>query len=86
MRRRVNSTAASSIALRAALGVAAAMMAPITNSLVFRLFDDNTLRMRAITVMIVVGMCGFVLAAGRWHRARHTSDGSGYWSSTPRSH
>ncbi|MGV9860630.1 MFS transporter [Gordonia sp. NPDC003425] len=49
------------IALRAALGVAAAMMAPITNSLVFRLFDDKTLRMRAMTVMIVVGMSGFIL-------------------------
>jgi len=49
------------IALRAALGVAAAMMAPITNSLVFRLFDDEALRMRAMTVMIVVGLSGFVL-------------------------
>lgn len=49
------------IALRAALGIAAAAMAPITNSLVFRLFDDNQLRMRAMTVMIVVGMAGFVL-------------------------
>ena len=49
------------IALRAALGVAAAAMAPITNSLVFRLFDDQALRMRAVTVMIVVGMSGFVL-------------------------
>jgi MFS family permease len=49
------------IALRAALGVAAAAMAPITNSLVFRLFDDKTLRMRAMTVMITVGMAGFVL-------------------------
>ncbi|PXW31236.1 UNVERIFIED_CONTAM: EmrB/QacA subfamily drug resistance transporter [Williamsia faeni] len=49
------------IALRAALGIAAAMMAPITNSLVFRLFDDKVLRMRAMTVMIVVGMSGFVL-------------------------
>jgi MFS family permease len=36
-------------------------MAPITNSLVFRLFDDKALRMRAVTVMIVVGMSGFVL-------------------------
>ena len=36
-------------------------MAPITNSLVFRLFDDKALRMRAMTVMIVVGMSGFVL-------------------------
>ncbi|MBN9606017.1 MAG: MFS transporter [Actinomycetales bacterium] len=55
------STTAELIALRAALGVAAAAMAPITNSLVFRLFDDATLRMRAMTVMIVVGMSGFVL-------------------------
>ncbi|MEW2167986.1 MFS transporter [Streptomyces sp. NPDC007084] len=49
------------ITLRAALGIAAAAMAPITNSLVFRLFDDKALRMRAMTVMIVVGMSGFVL-------------------------
>ncbi|WOC13268.1 MFS transporter [Gordonia sp. MP11Mi] len=49
------------IAVRAALGVAAAAMAPITNSLVFRLFSDTALRMRAMTVMIVVGMSGFVL-------------------------
>ncbi len=49
------------IALRAALGVAAAAMAPITNSLVFRLFDDKALRMRSMTVMITVGMAGFVL-------------------------
>ncbi|AUG76070.1 MFS transporter [Kitasatospora sp. MMS16-BH015] len=49
------------IALRAGLGIAAAAMAPITNSLVFRLFDDQALRMRAMTVMIIVGMSGFVL-------------------------
>lgn len=49
------------IALRAVLGIAAAAMAPITNSLVFRLFDDDTLRMRAITLMMVVGMSGFVV-------------------------
>src|SRR4051812_44965988 len=49
------------IALRAALGLTAAAMAPITNSLVFRLFDDQALRMRAMTLMIVVGMSGFVL-------------------------
>lgn len=54
-------TADELIALRAALGVAAATMAPITNSLVFRLFDDKTLRMRAMTVMILVGMSGFIL-------------------------
>jgi EmrB/QacA subfamily drug resistance transporter len=54
-------TAGELIALRAALGLAAAAMAPITNSLVFRLFDEQALRMRAMTVMIVVGMSGFVL-------------------------
>src|SRR3954471_19313418 len=55
------STTGELIALRAALGIAAAAMAPITNSLVFRLFDDKALRMRAVTVMITVGMSGFVL-------------------------
>ncbi|UQE74151.1 MFS transporter [Gordonia sp. PP30] len=51
----------SLIALRAALGVAAAAMAPVTNSLVFRLFETEKLRMRAMTLMIVVGMSGFIL-------------------------
>ena len=56
--------------MRAGLGIAAAAMAPITNSLVFRLFDDKALRMRAMTVMIIVGMSGFVLGpAARRHRA-----------------
>lgn len=54
-------TAGELIALRAALGLAAAAMAPITSSLVFRLFDDKAIRMRAITVMMVVGMSGFIL-------------------------
>ena len=54
-------TAGQLIALRAALGIAAAAMAPITNSLVFRLFEDKALRMRAMTVMIVIGMSGFIL-------------------------
>jgi EmrB/QacA subfamily drug resistance transporter len=49
------------IALRAALGLAAAAMAPVTMSLIFRLFDDEKLRMRAITIVMVVGMSGFVL-------------------------
>jgi EmrB/QacA subfamily drug resistance transporter len=55
------STSAELIALRAALGLAAAAMAPVTMSLIFRLFDDEKLRMRAITVVMVVGMSGFVL-------------------------
>ena len=49
------------ILLRAALGLAAAAMAPITNSLVFRLFETDDLRRRAMTLMIVVGMTGFIL-------------------------
>ena len=49
------------ILLRAALGLAAAAMAPITNSLVFRLFATDDLRRRAMTLMIVVGMTGFIL-------------------------
>ena len=57
----VVSTAGQLIVLRAALGVAAAAMAPITNSLVFRLFGEEALRMRAMTLMMVVGMSGFIL-------------------------
>ena len=49
------------IGLRAVLGIAAAMMAPVTNSLVFRLFADDVLRRKAFTVMITVGMAGFIL-------------------------
>jgi EmrB/QacA subfamily drug resistance transporter len=49
------------IALRAALGLCAAAMAPITNSLVFRLFPDEKLRMRAFPIMMMVGMSGFIL-------------------------
>jgi len=55
------STTGELIVLRAGLGIAAAAMAPITNSLVFRLFDDKALRMRAVTLMITVGMSGFIL-------------------------
>ncbi|MFD7865159.1 MFS transporter [Streptomyces sp. NPDC057682] len=54
-------TSGQLIALRAALGIPAAAMAPITNALVFRLFDEKALQMRAMTVMIIVGMSGFVL-------------------------
>ncbi|KQQ05569.1 MULTISPECIES: MFS transporter [unclassified Rathayibacter] len=49
------------IALRAVLGGAAAAMAPVTMSLIFRLFDDEKLRMRSITIVMIVGMSGFVL-------------------------
>src|SRR6478736_3581710 len=54
-------TAGELIAVRAALGLAAAAMAPITNSLVFRLFEGEDLRRRGMTLMIVVGMSGFIL-------------------------
>jgi MFS family permease len=49
------------IVLRAALGCAAAAMAPVTMSLIFRLFDDEKLRARSITLVLIVGMSGFVL-------------------------
>lgn len=54
-------TSGQLVSLRAALGVAAAAMAPVTASLVFRLFDDEALRMRAMTIMVVIGMSGFAL-------------------------
>ncbi|GAB4079376.1 hypothetical protein GCU67_15045 [Modestobacter muralis] len=49
------------VALRGALGRAAVATAPITNSPAFRLLEAEALRMRAMTVTIVVGMNGFVL-------------------------
>ncbi|AHI21647.1 MFS transporter [Corynebacterium vitaeruminis] len=64
------------IAMRALLGVAAAGMAPVTMSLVFRLFQDTAVRMRAINLMVVIGMSSMAigpLAAGlaleqvSWH-------------------
>lgn len=36
-------------------------MAPVTASLVFRLFDDEKLRMRAVTLMMVIGMSSMAL-------------------------
>lgn len=49
------------IAVRALLGVAASCMAPVTMSLVLRLLDDSALRMRAMTVMVVIGMSAMAL-------------------------
>lgn len=49
------------ILLRALLGVAAAGMAPVTMSLVFRLFEDEKPRMRAITLLITIGMSAMAL-------------------------
>lgn len=70
------SSAGDLIAMRAVLGVAAACMAPVTMSLVFRLFDDETVRMRAITLIVTIGMAamalgpvlaGTALAHVSWH-------------------
>lgn len=50
------------IAVRALIGIAAAMTTPGTIALAFRLFDDDQLRIRAISVITAVGLVG--LAAG----------------------
>lgn len=50
------------IAVRALMGVAAAMTTPGTIALAFRLFNDDTLRIRAISAITTVGLIG--LAAG----------------------
>lgn len=49
------------IAVRALCGAFAALMAPGTMSLVFRLFDDATLRGRAIGLIVSVAMIGVAL-------------------------
>ncbi|MHC3471008.1 MFS transporter [Streptomyces sp. 7R007] len=63
------------IAVRAAMGVAAAMTTPGSMALAFRLFDDERLRVRAITLISTVGLVGlaigptvggFVLAIAPW--------------------
>ncbi len=50
------------IAVRVLIGIAAAMTTPGTIALAFRLFDDDRLRIRAISVITAVGLVG--LAAG----------------------
>ena len=68
-------TAEQLIAVRAAMGVAAAMTTPGSMALAFRLFDDDGLRVRAITLISTVGLVGlaigptvggFVLAIAPW--------------------
>lgn len=49
------------IAVRAVMGAFAAMVAPGTMSLVFRLFDDDRLRNRAIGLIVSVAMVGFAI-------------------------
>ncbi|MBZ5734473.1 MFS transporter [Nocardioides sp. TRM66260-LWL] len=49
------------IAVRALCGAFAALIAPGTMSLLFRLFDDAALRGRAIGLIVTVSMAGFAL-------------------------
>ncbi|GAA1483295.1 MFS transporter [Brachybacterium fresconis] len=68
-------TAGQLIAVRAAMAVAAAMTTPGSLALAFRLFADDRLRVRAMTVISTVGLIGlavgpiaggFVLAIAPW--------------------
>ncbi len=68
-------TAGQLVAVRAAMGVAAAMTTPGSLALGFRLFADDRLRVRAITLISTVGLVGlavgptaggFVLAVAPW--------------------
>jgi MFS family permease len=68
-------TAEQLIAVRALMGVAAAMTTPGSMALAFRLFDDDRLRVRATTLISTVGLLGlavgpttggFVLAIAPW--------------------
>jgi len=63
------------VAVRAVTGLAAAMTTPGSMALAFRLFDDEGLRVRAITLISTVGLVGlavgaatggFVLAVAPW--------------------
>jgi MFS family permease len=69
------STVEQLIAVRVAMGVAAAMTTPGTMSLAFRLFDEDGIRLRAINLISTVGLVGlaigptvggFVLAIAPW--------------------
>src|SRR5689334_7814256 len=54
-------TAAQLIAVRVAMGVAAAMTTPGSTALAFRLFDEDGLRVRAITLISTVGLVGLAI-------------------------
>lgn len=63
------------IAVRAVMGIAAAMTTPGSMALAFRLFDDQRLRVRALTLISTVGLVGlavgptaggFVLTVAPW--------------------
>jgi MFS family permease len=54
-------TAEQLIAVRVAMGVAAAMTTPGSMALAFRLFDDDGLRVRATTLISTVGLVGLAI-------------------------
>ncbi len=49
------------IAVRAVMGIAAAMTTPGSMALAFRLFDNESLRIRAITLISTVGLVGLAI-------------------------
>ncbi|WP_285683720.1 MFS transporter [Actinoplanes sp. NBRC 103695] len=55
------STAGELIAVRAVMGVAAAMTTPLSIALAFRLFSDDRLRVRAMTLISTVGLVGLAV-------------------------
>ena len=55
------STAEQLIAVRAVMGIAAAMTTPGSMALAFRLFDEEGLRVRAITLISTVGLVGLAI-------------------------
>lgn len=54
-------TAGQLIVVRALMGVAAAMTTPGSAALAFRLFEDDRLRVRAITLVSTVGLAGLAI-------------------------
>src|ERR1700712_4490113 len=54
-------TAEQLIAVRVAMGVAAAMTTPGSMALAFRLFDEDGLRVKAITLISTVGLVGLAI-------------------------
>ncbi|AGZ42070.1 MFS transporter [Actinoplanes friuliensis] len=54
-------TAEQLIAVRVVMGIAAAMTTPGSLALAFRLFDDDGLRVRAITLISTVGLVGLAI-------------------------
>ncbi|MFI6539366.1 MFS transporter [Nonomuraea sp. NPDC050547] len=57
----VVTTPAQLIAVRATMGVAAAMTTPGSMALAFRLFDEDGLRVRALTLISTVGLVGLAI-------------------------